>query len=58
MAGPSPRVLLPLLMLATGAASAVLGADRSLDAQNYHVYVPLVLTPESGPAGAQVFRAL
>ncbi|WP_232479313.1 glycosyltransferase 87 family protein, partial [Roseomonas rosulenta] len=62
---PAPRrglALAALLLLAagTGLASALLGADRSWDAQNYHVYVPWsVLVPRPNdllPAGLQGFH--
>lgn len=52
--------MLLLLAAGTGLASALLGADRSWDAQNYHVYVPWsVLVPRPHdllPAGLQGFH--
>lgn len=52
--------VLALLMLACGVASAVLGADRGWDAQNYHVYAPwrlFVPRPFDGlAAGMQGFH--
>jgi hypothetical protein len=56
-AAPLPLLL---LMLASGIASAVLGADRGWDAQNYHVWTPwqvIVPRPQDVlPAGLQGFH--